>query len=107
MTHSVQLIIPAPNDIGLRRIMQDTDAPDNWYTANSAQGWKTGSSAACMQFPLKWIKAMATNLRINKLHSPPPQQPNEPKFSGSLPPYLVSFLKSGLTIPYLYSPPQE
>ena len=40
-------IIPAPNDIGLRKIMLDTDAPDNWYTASSAQGQKTCSSATC------------------------------------------------------------
>ena len=40
-------IIPAPNDIGLRKIMLDTDAPDNWYTASSAQGRKTCSSATC------------------------------------------------------------
>ena len=35
--------IPAPNDIGLRNTMLDTDAPDNWYT-DSTQARKTSSS---------------------------------------------------------------
>ena len=30
--------LPAPNDIGLRKVMLDMDAFDNWCTANSAQG---------------------------------------------------------------------